>query len=93
MNNSDKRLTYVLLKINYTKIYIFTNGLFVNNKNLSFQLEFMIVLVIKMNRTEHLLSYLPYLYDQMVRRKPFIKGIKKKNDTIYKIKRGSFFIR
>lgn len=48
IDNLDRGLTFVLLKLKDSKLFIFTNGSFANNKDLSSQLRFVIVLA-----TEH----------------------------------------
>ncbi len=47
MENNNHELKYQLLDFNYTKLFIFTNGSFANNKDMTLQLRFLIVLVEK----------------------------------------------
>jgi hypothetical protein len=48
MNNPNRGLTFVPLKLKEVKLFIFTDGSFANNKDLSSQLRFVIVIA-----TEH----------------------------------------
>jgi hypothetical protein len=45
MEHLDQRLSYVHVNLNAAKIFIFADGSFANNKDLSSQLEFLMVLV------------------------------------------------
>jgi hypothetical protein len=53
MEHLDQRLSYVHVNLNDAKIFIFADGLFVNNKNLSSQLGFLMVLAYE----DHLESF------------------------------------
>jgi hypothetical protein len=44
MEHLNRRLNYVHVNLNAAKIFIFANELFANNKNLSSQLGFLIIL-------------------------------------------------
>jgi hypothetical protein len=44
MNNLTRGLTFVLLNINSLNLIIFTNASFANNKDLSLQIRYVIVL-------------------------------------------------
>ena len=44
MDNKDRKLAYKKLNPQNFRLYIFINGLFVNNKNISFQIGYIIVL-------------------------------------------------
>jgi hypothetical protein len=44
MEHLDRGLSYVHVNLNAAKIFIFADGLFANNKNLSSQLGFLVVL-------------------------------------------------
>jgi hypothetical protein len=44
MKYLDQKLNYVHVNLNAAKIFIFADGLFANNKNLSSQLGFLMVL-------------------------------------------------
>jgi hypothetical protein len=44
MEHLNRRLNYVHVNLNAVKIFIFADGSFANNKNLSSQLGFLIVL-------------------------------------------------
>lgn len=41
----NRRFNYVFINLVTIKFIVFTNGSFANNKNLSFQLEYIIVLI------------------------------------------------
>ena len=47
MENSKSRITFIPLNLKHTKLYIFTDRFFTNNINLTFQLEFIIILAIE----------------------------------------------
>jgi hypothetical protein len=53
MRNPSRGLTYVPLDLARAKLYIFTDGSFANNKDLSSQLGFIIVLATETGRTEN----------------------------------------
>jgi hypothetical protein len=52
IENPERGLTYVPLELDRTKMYIFTDGSFANNKDLTSQLGFIIVLATETSRTE-----------------------------------------
>ena len=47
MNNLKRDFQYVLINLQLAKVYVFVNGSFINNKNLSSQIEFVLVISIK----------------------------------------------
>jgi hypothetical protein len=44
MEHLNRKLSYVHVNLNAAKIFIFADGLFANNKNLSSQLGFLMIL-------------------------------------------------
>ena len=52
MKNMDQDLTYVDLDLSSAKLYVFIDGSFANNKDLSFQIGFEIILVNKTTRDD-----------------------------------------
>ena len=44
MDNLDRGITYILLDLWHTKLFIFANGSFANNKDFSFQIKYLIIL-------------------------------------------------
>ena len=44
MDNKDRKLTYKKLNPKNLRLYIFVDGLFANNKNISLQIGYIIVL-------------------------------------------------
>ena len=47
MNNLERSLWYVFVNLQLIKVYIFVNGSFANNKDLSSQIEFILIIGIK----------------------------------------------
>ena len=48
MDNLERGFQYVLINLQLTKVYIFVNGSFANNKNLSSQIRFVLIIDIKL---------------------------------------------
>ena len=63
MTNLDRDLNYIAIDLKSAKIFIFVDGLFANNKDLSFQLRYKVILVNKTTEnkefeiTDNLLYY------------------------------------
>jgi hypothetical protein len=51
MKHLDRGLDYIALDLNTCKLFVFANGSFANNKNLSFQLGFLILLANEMRKS------------------------------------------
>ena len=49
MKNIDRGIKYIALNLEQTKLFIFINGSFINNKDFSFQISYLIILI---NKTE-----------------------------------------
>ena len=47
MDNLDKGITYILLNLQYTKLFVFVNSSFANNKDFSSQIRYLIILANK----------------------------------------------
>ncbi|PVH79381.1 hypothetical protein DL98DRAFT_420532, partial [Cadophora sp. DSE1049] len=57
INNLKKSLRYIFINLRLAKIYVFINGLFANNKNLSLQIGFVLAISTETKRnTEFTLS-------------------------------------
>jgi hypothetical protein len=51
MKHLDRGFDYIALDLNICKLFVFANGSFANNKNLSSQLGFLILFVNKMRES------------------------------------------
>ena len=51
MKNMDRGIKYIALDLEQVKLFIFINGSFVNNKNFSFQIGYLIILTKKTKKT------------------------------------------
>src|SRR6266498_123847 len=47
MDNLDRGITYIPLDLQYTKLFVFVNGSFANNKDFSSQIRYLIILANK----------------------------------------------
>jgi hypothetical protein len=52
MENIDRGITYVPLDLSTAKLYVFVDGLFTNNKDLSSQLGYKVILANKVDRED-----------------------------------------
>ena len=55
-----------------TKLFVFVNGLFVNNKDFSFQLGYKIIITNKFTRENDFIIYSNFIYQSLIKSKYII---------------------
>jgi hypothetical protein len=47
MNYINKDIKYIIFNLKYTKLFVFVNNSFVNNKDFNFQISYLIIIINK----------------------------------------------
>lgn len=75
MDNLGRGLRYVLMDLQLVKVYVFVDGSFANNKDLSSQIEFMLIIGIKSKRIAEFILIGNIIYTNLTKCKRIIRII------------------